>query len=66
MHNAMNLPGDGSLHLQFGLPDLGMIQTRAEPRHEAGNELGLAFERLPEISRAVIAEFVTGSLTQGC
>ena len=65
MRSAMNLPGDGSLDLRFRLPDQGLIQTRAEPRHETGNELGLAFEQLPGTSRAVIAEFVTGSLTQG-
>jgi rubredoxin len=58
------LPGDGSLHLQFTLPDLGLIYTRAKPRHAAGNESGLAFESLPDASRTAIAEFVTKSLTQ--
>jgi hypothetical protein len=65
LRSAMSLPGAGSLHLQFTLPDPGVIFTRAEPRHEAGNESGLAFERLPEASRTAIAEFVTRSLTQG-
>jgi hypothetical protein len=71
IRSGINLPGDGSLHLEFRLPDsglihtLGPIHTRAEPRHEAGNELGLEFEGLPEASRAAIAEFVTRSLTQG-
>jgi hypothetical protein len=65
LRSAMSLPGAGSLHLQFTLPDLGVIFTRAEPRHKAGNEFGLAFERLPEASRTAIAEFVTRSLTQG-
>lgn len=64
LRSAMSLPGGGSLHLQFALPDLGVIFTRAEPRHEAGNESGLAFERLPEASRTAIAEFVTRSLTR--
>jgi hypothetical protein len=64
LRSASSLPGGGSLHLQFTLPDLGVIFTRAEPRHEAGNESGLAFERLPEAPRAAIAEFVTRSLTQ--
>jgi hypothetical protein len=65
LRSAANLPGFGSLHLQFALPDRGPIFTRAEPRHQAGNESGLAFQRLPEASRAAIAEFVTRSLTQG-
>lgn len=64
LRSASSLPGGGSLHLQFTLPDLGLIYTRAKPRHAAGNESGLAFESLPEISRTAIAEFVTTSLTQ--
>jgi hypothetical protein len=65
LRSASSLPGFGSLHLQFTLPDLGLIHTRAEPRLEAENEFGLAFEGLPEPSRGAIAEFVTRSLTQG-
>jgi hypothetical protein len=64
LRSASRLPGFGPLHLQFMLPDEGPIYTRAEPRHETGNESGLAFERLPETSRAAIAAFVTRSLTQ--
>jgi hypothetical protein len=52
------------VHLQFTLADLGLIDTRAKPRHAAGNESGLAFESLPETSRTAIAEFVTTSLTR--
>jgi len=63
LRSASSLPGFGSLHLQFMLPDGGPIYTGAEPRHETGKESGLAFERLPEASRAAIAEFVTSSLT---
>ena len=65
LRSASSLPGYGSLHLQFMLPDGGPIYTRAEPRHEAGNESGLAFERLADASRAAIAEFVTSSLIRG-
>ncbi len=65
LRSASNLPGFGSVHLQFTLPDPGVIFTRADPRHEAGNDSGLAFEGLPAASRAAIAEFVTRSLTQG-
>jgi hypothetical protein len=63
LRSASSLPGFGSLHLQFMLPDGGPIYTGAEPRHETGKESGLVFERLPEASRAAIAEFVTSSLT---
>jgi hypothetical protein len=65
MRTEMSLPGAGSLHLQFRLPYLGLIQTPAEPRHETGNEFGLAFQRLPEASRTAIAKFVTRSLVHG-
>jgi hypothetical protein len=65
LRSASRLPGHGSLHLQFMLPDGGPIYTRAEPRQEEGNESGLAFHRLPEISRAAIAEFVMRSLSAG-
>ena len=64
LRSAKSLPGDGSIQLQFALSDLGLIETRAEPRHLAGEETGLAFERLPEASRTAIAGFVTRSLTQ--
>lgn len=64
LRSASSLPGDGSLHLQFTLPERGLIYTRAEPRHEAGKESGLEFESLPEASRAAISEFVTKSLTR--
>ena len=64
LRSASSLPGDGFLHLQFTLPDQGLIYTRAEPRHHVGNESGLEFESLPESSRAAISEFVTISLTQ--
>ncbi len=59
------LPGDGSLRLQFALPGGELIHTWATPCHQAGMETGLAFESLPENSRAAISEFVTRSLTQG-
>jgi len=62
LRSASSLPGFGSLHLQFMLPNEGPIYTRAEPRHAEGRESGLAFERLPEASRAAIAGFVTKSL----
>jgi hypothetical protein len=65
LRSASSLPGYGSLHLQFMLPDQGVIYTRAEPRHQAGNESGLAFQRLAAASRTAIARFVTRSLTQG-
>jgi hypothetical protein len=65
LRSASSLPGAGTLHLQFTLPDGGPIYTWAEPRHQAGNESGLAFERLPEASRTTIAEFVTSSLIHG-
>jgi hypothetical protein len=65
LRSASRLPGYGSLHLQFMLPAGGPIYTRAEPRREAGNESGLAFHRLPETSRAAIAEFVMRSLVAG-
>jgi hypothetical protein len=65
LRSASRLPGYGSLHLQFMLPEGGPIYTRAEPRQEAGNESGLAFQRLPEVSRAAIAEFVMRSLSAG-
>jgi hypothetical protein len=65
LRSASRLPGYGPLHLQFMLPEGGPIYTRAEPRREAGNESGLAFQRLPEVSRAAIAEFVMRSLSAG-
>jgi len=65
LRSVSGLPGGGSLHLQFSLPDGWPVYTRAEPRHEAGNESGLAFQALPEFSRAAINEFVMSSLTQG-
>jgi hypothetical protein len=65
LRSASRLPGCGSLHLQFMLPDAGPVYTRAEPRREAGNECGLLFQRLPESSRAAIAEFVMRSLSTG-
>jgi hypothetical protein len=47
------------------LPNEGLIYTRAEPRHRAEEESGLAFEGLPEASRAAIADFVMAALTRG-
>jgi hypothetical protein len=64
LRSAKSLPGDGSIQLQFALPDLGLIDIRAEPRHRAGEETGLAFQGLPEDSRTAIAGFVTRSLTR--
>jgi hypothetical protein len=65
LRSVSRLPGCGPLHLQFMLPDGGPIYTGAELRREAGNESGLAFQRLPEASRAAIAEFVMRSLATG-
>lgn len=62
---AESLPGDGSLRLQFALPSGGLINTWAEQRYKAGNEIGLAFENLSENFRSAISEFVTQSLNQG-
>jgi len=65
LRSVSSLPGFGTLHLQFILPDEGPIYTRANPRHQSGNEAGLAFERLPEASREAIAGFVARSLSWG-
>jgi len=65
LRSVSPLPGTGALHLQFMLPDEGPIYTRANPCHQSGNESGLAFERLPEASRAAIAGFVARSLSGG-
>jgi len=65
LRSTASLPGDGSLQLQFTLPNGGLIYTRAAPRHQAGKASGLAFEGLPETSRAAIADFVMSSLTRG-
>jgi len=64
LRSTASLPGGGSLQLQFVLPDLGLIETRAEPRHQAGSEFGMAFLSLRESSRTAIADFVTRSLTR--
>jgi hypothetical protein len=47
------------------LPNEGLISIRAEPRHQAGEKSGLAFEGLPEASRAAIADFVMAALIRG-
>jgi hypothetical protein len=47
------------------LPNGGLIYTRAEQRHQAGEKSGLAFEGLPEASRAAIGDFVLAALTRG-
>jgi hypothetical protein len=65
LRSASRLPGFGPVHLQFMLPDQGPIYTRANPRHQTGNESGLAFERLSEASREAIAGFVAKSLSCG-
>jgi hypothetical protein len=64
LRSVSSPPGDGTLRLQFRLPRERLIETRAQPRNRAGNETGLAFEGLPEASRAAIAGFVTRSLTR--
>ena len=63
LRSTVRLPGEGALKLQFALPDRGLIDTWAEPCNNAGRELGLAFDGLPDASRFAIADFVTASLT---
>jgi hypothetical protein len=65
LRSVSSLSGAGPLHVQFRLPNGWPVYTRAETRHETGNQSGLAFVRLPEFSREAITEFVTTSLTQG-
>lgn len=65
LRSTESLPGEGSLRLQFALPDEGLVYTKARPCYQAGNEIGLAFENLAENSRSAISEFVTRSLTDG-
>jgi hypothetical protein len=65
LRSVSRLPGRGPLQLQFALPDRRLIETRAQPRNCAGKEAGLAFDALPDGSRAAIAGFVSNSLTRG-
>ena len=65
LRSPARLSGVGTLRLQFMLPNEGLIYTRADLRHEAGEESGLAFDGLPETSRAAIADFVMATLTVG-
>lgn len=60
--SSSSLSGSGTLRLQFALPNQGMVYTRAEIRYQVGNESGLMFEGLPEVSRAAIENFVMTSL----
>ncbi len=57
------LPGDGNLQLEFTLPSGGLVNTSASPRYRTHNNTGLMFDRLPEISRSAISEFINHSLT---
>jgi hypothetical protein len=65
LRSTVRLPGDGALRLQFALPRVGLIDTWAEPRNDAGRELGLLFDGLPDSSRLAIADYVRTSLTAG-
>jgi len=64
LRSAASLPGEGSLRLQFTLPDGRLIHTWAEPRHRTGTETGLAFEGLSRAARAAISQYVTHFLTR--
>jgi hypothetical protein len=63
LRSTVKLPGEGALKLQFTLPGRGLIDTWAEPRSDAGRELGLVFDDLPDATRFAIADYVTTSLT---
>jgi hypothetical protein len=63
LRSTESLSGHGPLHLQFSLPGGRAIYTQAKPCHLAGKESGMVFEKLPEVSRVAITEFVTSSLS---
>jgi hypothetical protein len=62
LRSTVKLPGEGALKLQFNLPGRGLIDTWAEPCSDAGRELGLVFDDLPDAARFAIADYVTTSL----
>jgi hypothetical protein len=59
------LSREQEVNLQFPLPRLGLISTRARQVNRRGSDLGLAFQDLPSGSRAAISQYVMDRLAAG-